>query len=1130
MLEEGLPHGVRLLRPLRMLLPNGDRLMIKIDDVNIKKPSVGKEIGALGVRDMNLYPAECRMKHTTYAAPLQVSFKVFINDELKESFQDYVPDGIPMMIKSLKCNLRGLSEKGMVQRKEDSSEIGGYFITNGNERIIRFLTAPRRNFPRGSDRKTWKDGALFSEFGVEIRCVRQDQISSNMILHYLNNGTAFLKVWSERMPVTMPLVLVLKALCDVSDFYIYKAMTRGLEEDSFYTSSCVNMLQLINQEDIITQQDAKKFIGAEISKMFGRLNSWPPSAPWDTHEEKCDILLEDSVAPHLKTNEDKFNLLIFMLRKLFAIAKGKAALESPDNPMFHELHLSGFVFFELLLDRLQGFLYSLAPFINKKFEDAAVKSTLARDSTRNTLQLIKTVMKSNYSLISRPMHSLVATGNLVTRANISPQQKVGLSVVAEKINYWRFVANFKAVHRGGQFADSKTTECRKLYPESWGFQCPVHTPDGGSCGLLNHLTEMCVISTHQTASVKNSGVYEALLHLGMIPIQDSRLPVFDFANMIHVLADGMVLGLIPWKEAESITHELRIMKATGKGILDNCLEVSLIPWTPKATQFPGLYIFSGPSRMLRPVLNLNTETVELIGTFEQPYLDICIVESERTSKTTHKELRQTAMLSLIAGQIPYPDFNQSPRNMYCCQMGKQTMGVPSHTLKYRSDTKMYQIHSPQSPLVRPVLHDHYRMDDFPLGTNAVVAVISYTGYDMEDALILNKSSVERGLFAGGIFKTELVDLKQMGEGKSFRHGEAVFKFGRRAKTESNEKTPHNLKDSRLDRFLDQDGLPIIGTIVKLDDPLYSYLEVATNFLIIGTYRGSEPAEVIDVKLLSSEGRDPILQRIAITLFVKRDPTIGDKFANRHGQKGICSFLWPQESMPFTESGMTPDVIFNPHGYPSRMTIGMMLESMAGKSAASHAVAHDATPFTFDEDNAASDYYGRLLEDAGFNYFGTESMYSGVDGRQLEAKIFVGLVYYIRLRHMVSDKWQARSLGPVDQITHQPVHGRKRGGGIRFGEMERDSLLAHGASFLLHDRLFKCSDESRAFACSNCGSIVSTTLMNEDGDADPSDAKSYSCRLCLSSENIVKVSLPYVLKYLVSELASVNINCNFKLNK
>lgn len=187
--------------------------------------------------------------------------------------------------------------------------------------------------------------------------------------------------------------------------------------------------------------------------------------------------------------------------------------------------------------------------------------------------------------------------------------------------------------------------------------------------------------------------------------------------------------------------------------------------------------------------------------------------------------------------------------------------------------------------------------------------------------------------------------------------------------------------------------------------------------------------------------------------------MGDKFASRAGQKGICSQKWPAEDLPFTESGLIPDIIFNPHGFPSRMTIAMMIETMAGKSAALHGEVYDATPFIYDEKETAIDYFGEKLKQGGYNYYGTERMYSGVDGREMKADIFFGVVHYQRLRHMVSDKWQVRSTGPVDAVTQQPIKGRKRGGGVRFGEMERDALISHGASFLLQDRLLHCSDKT-----------------------------------------------------------------------
>lgn len=289
------------------------------------------------------------------------------------------------------------------------------------------------------------------------------------------------------------------------------------------------------------------------------------------------------------------------------------------------------------------------------------------------------------------------------------------------------------------------------------------------------------------------------------------------------------------------------------------------------------------------------------------------------------------------------------------------------------------------------------------------------------------------------------------------------------------------------------------------------------------YKSSETAFIFDVKLLGDD-RYNSCQKVAITFLIRRDPVIGDKFANRHGQKGICSFLWPQEDMPFTENGIIPDIIFNPHGFPSRMTIGQMIETLAGKVGAMQGKVFDSTPFNFSEKNHASHHYGKMLEETGFNYYGTERLYSGVDGRKLEAKIFIGVVYYIRLRHMVGDKYQVRSTGPIDQITRQPVKGRKRAGGIRFGEMERDSLLAHGTSFLLQDRLFNCSDRTIVHLCRKCGSIISPYLVKSTNPEVQSNL--WSCKTCDDADNVVKVAIPFVLQYLVSELASVNIKVKF----
>ncbi|XP_003277728.1 DNA-directed RNA polymerase I subunit RPA2 isoform X6 [Nomascus leucogenys] len=536
------------------------------------------------------------------------------------------------------------------------------------------------------------------------------------------------------------------------------------------------------------------------------------------------------------------------------------------------------------------------------------------------------------------------------------------------------------------------------------------------------------------------------------------------------------------------------------------MEVVLIPMTGKPSLYPGLFLFTTPCRLVRPVQNLEMGKEELIGTMEQIFMNVAIFEDEVfAGVTTHQELFPHSLLSVIANFIPFSDHNQSPRNMYQCQMGKQTMGFPLLTYQDRSDNKLYRLQTPQSPLVRPSMYDYYDMDNYPIGTNAIVAVISYTGYDMEDAMIVNKASWERGFAHGSVYKSEFIDLSE-----KIKQGDSSLVFGIKP------------GDPRVLQKLDDDGLPFIGAKLQYGDPYYSYLNLNTGESFVMYYKSKENCVVDNIKVCSNDTGSGKFKCVCITMRVPRNPTIGDKFASRHGQKGILSRLWPAEDMPFTESGMVPDILFNPHGFPSRMTIGMLIESMAGKSAALHGLCHDATPFIFSEENSALEYFGEMLKAAGYNFHGTERLYSGISGLELEADIFIGVVYYQRLRHMVSDKFQVRTTGARDRVTNQPIGGRNVQGGIRFGEMERDALLAHGTSFLLHDRLFNCSDRSVAHVCVKCGSLLSPLLEKPPPSWSAMRNRKYNCTLCNRSDTIDTVSVPYVFRYFVAELAAMNI--------
>mmetsp|Transcript_23061 Transcript_23061/g.51189 ORF Transcript_23061/g.51189 Transcript_23061/m.51189 type:complete len:514 (-) Transcript_23061:148-1689(-) len=508
----------------------------------------------------------------------------------------------------------------------------------------------------------------------------------------------------------------------------------------------------------------------------------------------------------------------------------------------------------------------------------------------------------------------------------------------------------------------------------------------------------------------------------------------------------------------------------------------------------------------------------MIGAMEQPFMNIaCLPEDVREGTTAHQELDPTNMLSLIASLTPFSDYNQSPRNMYQCQMGKQTMGTPCHSLPQRSDNKLYRLQNPQAPIVQTARHGEYKMDEYPNGTNAVVAVLSYTGFDMEDAMILNKSSYERGFGHASVYKTMQIDLQEENEksGTSRKGGKARTVFGnrkneiRRAKLTGKD---HTSGSERECPSLDEDGLPFVGMKINEGEAIYSVVDSLSGASRIGKHKEKEPAYIQAVRRLGTQnvsaGAQQGYDKASITLRFNRNPVIGDKFSSRHGQKGVMSILWPQHNMPFSESGISPDIIINPHAFPSRMTIGMLIESMAGKSGALHGHFQESTPFSFHDsgDKNAINHFGEQLQAAGFSYYGSEPLYSGVSGCQMHADLYIGVVFYQRLRHMVSDKYQVRSTGQVNSLTRQPVKGRKQGGGIRLGEMERDSLLSHGASFLLHDRLLNCSDK-------HIGAVTGQDLLNKDKALDDK-----------MSDVVV---MPYVFRYLTNELAAMGIKLEMR---
>ncbi|KAL1205116.1 DNA-directed RNA polymerase I subunit 2 [Cardamine amara subsp. amara] len=1089
-----------------------------------------------------LFPFECRQAKISYTGTFMADVCFKYNDGV--IVRDKFDFGqLPIMLMSKLCSLRGADCQKLLKCKESTSEMGGYFVLNGIERVFRCVIAPKRNHPTSMIRKSFRDRKEgFSDMAVAIRCVRDDQSSVTVKLYYLRNGSARVGFWIGGREYLLPVGVVLKALTTTNDAEIHEILTccynerYGRGDGAIGTQLVRERAKIILDEvrdlGLFTREQCRKHLGEHFQPILYGLGK-------ESYPTVAEAVLGDYIFVHLDNDDDKFNLLIFIIQKLYSLVDQTSLPDNPDSLQNQEILVPGHLITVLLKEKLEEWLRKCKSLL----EDELGSNNSQKFSFENLSDVKKVMNKNPSRSIGTTVETLFKTGRLSTQSGLDLQQRAGYTVQAERLNFLRFLSFFRAVHRGASFAGLRTTTVRKLLPESWGFLCPVHTPDGEPCGLLNHMTRTCRITSQFDSNgnirdfrkIRNS-VVDVLLGIGMV----TSLPKLMRAappEVIHVLLDGQVVGSLPSNLVMKVVACLRRLKVEAPSVIPEDLEVGYVP-TSMGGSFPGLYLASCPARFIRPVKNTSipSDNIELIGPFEQVFMEISCPDGgnggrNNSSPATHEEIHPTGIISVVANLTPWSDHNQSPRNMYQCQMAKQTMAYSTQALQFRADQKIYHLQTPQSPVVRTKTYTTYSIDENPTGTNAIVAVLAHTGYDMEDAMILNKSSVERGMCHGQIYQTETIDLSD--QNSRYESGHKSF---RRSNV-----------DKSAHARIDADGLPYVGQKIYPDDPYCSIYDEVTNSVRTMKRKGTDPVIVDFVSVDMKSKKHP--QKANIRFRHARNPIIGDKFSSRHGQKGVCSQLWPDIEMPFNGvTGMRPDLIINPHAFPSRMTIAMLMESIAAKGGSLHGKFVDATPFrdavkkpNGEKESKPSvlvDDIGSMLKEKGFDYYGTETLYSGSLGIELKCEIFMGPVYYQRLRHMVSDKFQVRSTGQVDQLTNQPIKGRKRGGGIRFGEMERDSLLAHGASYLLHDRLHTSSDHHIADVCSLCGSLLTSSVVNvqqkkliqEIGKLPPGRTpKKVTCNSCGTSKGMETVAIPYVFRYLAAELASMNIMMTLNLS-
>lgn len=1136
-IQDQIPKTIEMFNPIiakseHDRIPGTDiytnEVIMHLGNFSMHRPQIHENNGATKI----MTPHDARLRGFTYASTttIDLDIKVIVRDPTDptktQTFQkrlESVQIGkLPVMLRSAVCVLPKSTGGGRYNAGECGQDAGGYFIINGSEKIViaQERAAENITYAYKSKATKWEAEAHIKSVPAD-KCISPKQISIYIAyakkqvtatpqgVSAMSEDGRVMHVQLPRLKTTLPLFVLFRALGIISDRDICETILLDIE--SSHRRPMLRILRscVVEASAILTQEDAIEYAESRIH-----------FTPMNVDKAKGDAMkrnyimqaLTTDMYPHCNTPREKVLHLGCMVRHLLECHLNYRSYDDRDAYKNKRLDTVGVLLNNLFRNYMNKMVKDMVKAVRREINSGSWKSQLNYGEIVTTTNVYKIVKAST---IENGIRRALSTGDFALKG--SQSTKVGVAQVLNRLTYQAALSHSRRVNTPID-KSGKLIPPRKLHGSSWGFICPAETPEGGSVGVVKNLSYMAHITV-------GSSVLPLHNHVNPHIITVSEATNEELASLVKVFINGAWVGctrnpllcysdLKTKKLSGAINVYASITWDVSYGEIRLCGEAGrvtrpvfrVVDGKLVATVYDSENLSNGSKTwddmMFDPVEG--NAAIEYIDAAEQEHALIAMWPKDLIpgSKYTHCEIHPSTIFGVIASCIPYPDHNQSPRNTYQCAMGKQAMGVYVTNYKERMDKTGYILTYPMRPLVDTRVMNMLQLNNIPSGEVLIVAIGVYGGFNQEDSIMFNQAFVERGGAAATIYKTEKdEDKKASGEEEVRCAADPArtrgMKFANYGKLNTDGIVPENTPVVNKD--------VIIGKVIPIRDARTDHHQTIKYQDHSKVLRSREQCH-IDRNVVATNADGYSFCKVRTRAW--RKPETGDKFSSRHGQKGTIGLIIPEEDMPFTADGVRPDIIINPHAIPSRMTIGQLKETLLGKVLLEIGIFGDGTSFS---SMTLGDIRSQLTR-LGLESTGNEVLMNGMTGEQLEASIFIGPVFYQRLKHMVRDKVHSRGSGPMVTLTHQPAEGRAREGGLRFGEMERDCMISHGASRFTKERVYDVSDKYHVYVCKDCGMIA----------AYNDEAGIHCCRACDNRTKFSRVELPYACKLLFQELTTMNV--------